>query len=148
MMLFRLLMNLMELRLKIVHLPMWMWQLFSWTPLMEKEINDTPKSSFPDPSPLISLTDPNPNSNPLLSFHIPSSSYGFHAAFPNASDSDEKLEVAWTKDTYDLNGSLRDSHINRPVGVCDDVSYTSAAAMGDVTVNGDEKDQAVDPHGG
>ena len=65
------------------------------------------------------------------------------------SDSDEKLEVAWTKDTYDLsenNGSLRDSHINRPAGVCDDVSYTSAATMGDVTVN--EKDQAVDPHGG
>ena len=73
------------------------------------------KIIIPDPSTLISLTDPNPNSNPLLSFHIPSSSYGFRAAFLNASDSDEKLEVAWTKDTYDLsenNGSLRDSHIN------------------------------------
>ena len=45
-------------------------------------------------STLVSLTDPNPNSNPLPSFHIPSSSYSFHAAFPHASDSEEKLEVA------------------------------------------------------
>ena len=44
----------------------------------------------------------------------------FRAAFPNASDSDEKLEVAWVKDTYDLsgnNGSTRDAHITRLAGV-------------------------------
>jgi hypothetical protein len=44
----------------------------------------------------------------------------FRAAFPNASDSEEKLEVAWVKDTYDLsgnNGSTRDSHITRLAGV-------------------------------
>ena len=44
----------------------------------------------------------------------------FRAAFPNASDSDEKLEVAWVKDTYDLsgnNGSTKDAHITRLAGV-------------------------------
>ena len=44
----------------------------------------------------------------------------FRAAFPNASDSEEKLEVAWVKDTYDLsgnNGSTRDAHITRLAGV-------------------------------
>ena len=44
----------------------------------------------------------------------------FRAAFPNASDSEEKLEVAWVKDTYDLsgnNGSTRDTHITRLAGV-------------------------------
>ena len=44
----------------------------------------------------------------------------FRAAFPNASDSEEKMEVAWVKDTYDLsgnNGSTRDAHITRLAGV-------------------------------
>ena len=44
----------------------------------------------------------------------------FRAAFPNASDSEEKLEVAWVKDTYDLsgnNGSTKDAHITRLAGV-------------------------------
>ena len=44
----------------------------------------------------------------------------FRAAFPNASDSEEKTEVAWVKDTYDLsgnNGSTRDAHITRLAGV-------------------------------
>ncbi|KAF8807040.1 hypothetical protein BYT27DRAFT_7257032 [Phlegmacium glaucopus] len=44
----------------------------------------------------------------------------FRAAFPNASDSEEKLEVAWVKDTYDLtgnNGSTKDTHITRLAGV-------------------------------
>jgi hypothetical protein len=96
------------------------------------------KLIVPDSSTLVSLTNPNPNLNPLPSFHIPSSesSYNFRAAFPNASDSEEKLEVAWTTDTYDLsgnNGSTRDFHITRLqrrlAGVWDDVSYMSAAAM-------------------
>ena len=44
----------------------------------------------------------------------------FRAAFPSASDSEEKTEVAWVKDTYDLsgnNGSTRDAHITRLAGV-------------------------------
>lgn len=44
----------------------------------------------------------------------------FRAAFPNASDGEEKLEVAWVKDTYDLsgnNGSTKDTHITRLAGV-------------------------------
>ena len=44
----------------------------------------------------------------------------FRAAFPNASDSEEKLEVAWVKDTYDLtgnNGSTKDTQITRLAGV-------------------------------
>lgn len=44
----------------------------------------------------------------------------FRAAFPNASDNEEKLEVAWVKDTYDLsgnNGSTKDAHITRLAGV-------------------------------
>ena len=44
----------------------------------------------------------------------------FRAAFPNASDSEEKLEVAWVKDTYDLsgnNGSTKEAHITRLAGV-------------------------------
>jgi hypothetical protein len=44
----------------------------------------------------------------------------FRAAFPNASDAEEKLEVAWVKDTYDLsgnNGSTKDAHITRLAGV-------------------------------
>jgi len=44
----------------------------------------------------------------------------FRAAFPNASDSEEKLEVAWVKDNYDLtgnNGSTKDAHITRLAGI-------------------------------
>ena len=44
----------------------------------------------------------------------------FRAAFPNASDSEEKLEVAWVKDNYDLsgnNGSAKDAHVTRLAGV-------------------------------
>jgi hypothetical protein len=74
--------------------------------------------------------DLNPNSNPLPSFHIPSSSYSFRVAFPNASDSEEKLAVAWTTtDTYGNNGSTRFSHITRLAGVWDAVLYTSAVTM-------------------
>ena len=44
----------------------------------------------------------------------------FRAAFPNASDHEERLEVAWVKDTYDLsgnNGSAKEAHITRLAGV-------------------------------
>ena len=43
----------------------------------------------------------------------------FRAAFPNASEADEKLEIQWVKDNYDLsgnNGSTRDPHIIRLAG--------------------------------
>jgi hypothetical protein len=164
------------------------------------------KLIIPDSSTLVSLTDPNPNS-----------------IFPHASDSDEKLEVAWTTDTYDCSGNNGSSSVaamdtkfvrtRRPIGPCSIRSVSpmppstlllsspnpqyihvpdclgilpvqvvdvanggtvtqpvSAVAgvvevddegaallvahdvtvlvMGDVTVNGDAKDQAVDPHGG
>ncbi|KAF9475395.1 hypothetical protein BDN70DRAFT_883763 [Pholiota conissans] len=43
----------------------------------------------------------------------------FRAAFPNASDSDERQEIQWVRDTYDLsgnNGSTKDAHITRLAG--------------------------------
>ena len=44
----------------------------------------------------------------------------FRAAFPNAPEHDEKAEVQWVKDNYDLsgnNGSSKDNHITRLAGV-------------------------------
>jgi hypothetical protein len=44
----------------------------------------------------------------------------FRAAFPNASDLEEKTEIAWIKENYDLsgnNGTLRDQHVARLAGV-------------------------------
>ena len=44
----------------------------------------------------------------------------FRAAFPNASDMEEKTEINWIKEHYDLsgnNGTLRDQHIARLAGV-------------------------------
>ncbi|KAF9565214.1 hypothetical protein CPC08DRAFT_630178 [Agrocybe pediades] len=43
----------------------------------------------------------------------------FRAAFPTASDTDEKAEINWVRETYDLsgnNGSTRDPHITRLAG--------------------------------
>lgn len=43
----------------------------------------------------------------------------FRAAFPNAPDQEEKDEVQWVKDTYDLagnNGSSREPHLTRLAG--------------------------------
>jgi hypothetical protein len=43
----------------------------------------------------------------------------FRAAFPNASDADERTEIQWVRDTYDLsgnNGSTKDAHITRLAG--------------------------------
>ena len=43
----------------------------------------------------------------------------FRAAFPNATDMEEKLEIQWVKDTYDLsgnNGSVKDPQITRLAG--------------------------------
>ena len=92
------------------------------------------KLIIPDSSTLVSLTDPNPNSNPLPSFHIPSSSYSFHAAFPHTSDIEEKLEVAWTTNTYDHSGNNGSSMVSQRLqvtGVWDDVSYSMSAATMD-----------------
>ncbi|KAF8632219.1 hypothetical protein AX15_001977 [Amanita polypyramis BW_CC] len=44
----------------------------------------------------------------------------FRAAFPKASDQEEKQEINWIKEQYDLsgnNGSVRDTHIARLAGV-------------------------------
>lgn len=44
----------------------------------------------------------------------------FRAAFPNASETEEKTEINWIKEHYDLsgnNGTLRDQHIARLAGV-------------------------------
>ncbi|KAF8718257.1 hypothetical protein AX14_011965 [Amanita brunnescens Koide BX004] len=44
----------------------------------------------------------------------------FRAAFPNASEMEEKTEINWIKEHYDLsgnNGTLRDQHIARLAGV-------------------------------
>ena len=43
----------------------------------------------------------------------------FRAAFPNASEAEEKLEIQWVRNNYDLsgnNGSTRDPHIIRLAG--------------------------------
>lgn len=43
----------------------------------------------------------------------------FRAAFPNASDNDEKIEIQWVRDTYDLsgnNGSTKEPQITRLAG--------------------------------
>lgn len=43
----------------------------------------------------------------------------FRAAFPDASDAEERAELQWVKDNYDLsgnNGSSRDTHITRLAG--------------------------------
>lgn len=43
----------------------------------------------------------------------------FRAAFPNAPDADEKAEIQWVKENYDLsgnNGSTKDPHITRLAG--------------------------------
>jgi len=43
----------------------------------------------------------------------------FRAAFPNATESDEKVEINWVRENYDLtgnNGSTRDTHITRLAG--------------------------------
>ena len=88
------------------------------TKLIISESNPDSSTSWSS-STLVSLPNPNPNSNPLH----------FCAAFPNTSDSEEKLEVAWTTDTYENSGSTRVSHITRLAGVWDDVLYTSAATM-------------------
>lgn len=43
----------------------------------------------------------------------------FRAAFPNATDMDEKQEIQWVKDTYDLsgnNGSVKEPQITRLAG--------------------------------
>ncbi len=43
----------------------------------------------------------------------------FRAAFPNAPDADERAEIQWVKDNYDLsgnNGSTKDPHITRLAG--------------------------------
>lgn len=55
----------------------------------------------------------------------------FRAAFPNASDLEEKAEITWIKENYDLsgnNGTLRDQHIARLAGVW--VSTTVALELG------------------
>ncbi len=44
----------------------------------------------------------------------------FRAAFPNASDLEEKAEITWIKENYDLsgnNGTLREQHVARLAGV-------------------------------
>ncbi|KDR76335.1 hypothetical protein GALMADRAFT_247727 [Galerina marginata CBS 339.88] len=43
----------------------------------------------------------------------------FRAAFPNATDQDEKIEIQWVRDNFDLsgnNGSTKDAHITRLAG--------------------------------
>lgn len=43
----------------------------------------------------------------------------FRAAFPNATDGEERAEIQWVRDTYDLtgnNGSTKDAHITRLAG--------------------------------
>ncbi|KAF8992837.1 hypothetical protein BDQ17DRAFT_1368995 [Cyathus striatus] len=55
----------------------------------------------------------------------------FRAAFPNAADDDEKKEVQWVKENYDLtgnNGSSKEPHITRLAGTW--VSPTVALEIG------------------
>lgn len=56
----------------------------------------------------------------------------FRAAFPNASDAEERAELQWVKDNHDLsgnNGSTRDSHITRLAGTW--VDTVLAADLGE-----------------
>lgn len=57
----------------------------------------------------------------------------FRAAFPTASDHDEKLEMQWVKENYDLagnNGTTKDTHITRLAGTW--VSPSVAVELGDL----------------
>lgn len=57
----------------------------------------------------------------------------FRAAFPSASDHDEKLEMQWVKENYDLagnNGTTKDTHITRLAGTW--VGPSVAVELGDL----------------
>ncbi|KAF8149840.1 hypothetical protein B0H34DRAFT_785148 [Crassisporium funariophilum] len=76
----------------------------------------------------------------------------YRAAFPSATDHEEKLEIAWVKDTYDLggnNGSTKDAHITRLAGTW--VSPDTALELGKAYALGTLIDAVVeakpDPEG-